>query len=132
MTTLPKYQGLVLSIAYAPDAETIAIGGGVFRGGVFSDNTAVVELRDVSTGKRITTLSGHTGGIRSIAYSRDGTKIATGSDDKTVRLWDAKTGTHLVTLSGHTKGVTSVAFSPDRSTLASSSNDGTILLWELR
>ena len=77
-----------------------------------------------------TTLRGHTGWVRSVAYSPDGETLATGSADKTIRLWDTSTGTHIKTLYGHTDDVLSVAYSPDGETLATGSADKTIRLWD--
>ena len=92
---------------------------------------STVRLWDAKTGQHKATLTGHTGTVRSVAFSPDGDTLASGSIDNTVRLWDAKTGLHKATLTGHTGQVESVAFSPDGNTLASGSYDGTVLLWEL-
>jgi len=53
--------------------------------------------------------------IRAVAFSRDGTRIVSGSGDNSVRVWDASTGEELQKLKGHTSSVNSVAFSTDGS-----------------
>ena len=75
------------------------------------------------------TLEGHWGNAYSVAFSPDGSTLASGSDDNTIRLWNAVTGEHKATLEGHWGNAYSVAFSPDGSTLASGSDDNTIRLW---
>ena len=67
----------------------------------------------------------------SVAFSPDGTRLASGSLGGTVRLWDVATGDELRWFTGHTDDVHSVAFSPDGTRLASGSNDGTVRLWDV-
>ena len=68
--------------------------------------------------------------INCVAFSTDGTLLATGSIDKTARLWDVHTGRALRVLQGHGDWAMSVAFSPDGSLLATGSNDITARLWD--
>ncbi|EDO04154.1 hypothetical protein SS1G_06637 [Sclerotinia sclerotiorum 1980 UF-70] len=76
------------------------------------------------------TLEGHSSWVYSVAFSPDGTKIASGSRDRTIRLWDTITGELLQRFKGHSDSVNSVAFSPDGTKIASGSRDRTIRLWD--
>ena len=78
------------------------------------------------------TLYGHTGAVRSVAFSPDGTRIVTGSRDQTAKVWDARTGTPLLELKGHTGRVSDVAFSPDGTRIVTGSADGTAKVWDAR
>jgi WD40 repeat protein len=75
-------------------------------------------------------IDGHSNQVRSVAFSPNGTRIVSGSDDNTLRLWDAVSGTHLNTLNGHSSWVWSVAFSPDGTQIVSGSGDKTLRLWD--
>ncbi|CEP09213.1 hypothetical protein [Parasitella parasitica] len=89
---------------------------------------AIFRVRAVS--RCTSTLSGHTEAILSCSFSPDGTQLATGSGDCTVRIWDLNTETPRYTLKGHSGWVLSIAWSPDGTTLASGSMDNTVRLWD--
>src|SRR5262249_22783816 len=90
-----------------------------------------VRLWDVTSHSVIATLTGHTSGVHSVAFSPDGHTLATASNDTTVRLWDVTSHSVIATLTGHTSGVHSAAFSPDGRTLATASDDTSVRLWDL-
>ena len=69
--------------------------------------------------------------VLSVAFSPDGTRLASGADDNTVRLWDVATGKETARLEGHGDWVRSVAFSPDGTRLASGADDNTVRLWDV-
>jgi WD40 repeat protein/tRNA A-37 threonylcarbamoyl transferase component Bud32 len=101
---------------------------------------------DASDGRKLKTLSGHESGpltgqqpdIWTLSYSPDGTRIASGGMDRTVRMWNVVTGAEIMTLRGHGERsyypefspVCSVAFSPDGQLIASGSYDGTARIWD--
>ena len=64
-----------------------------------------------------------------IVFSPDGTRVATGSRDMTVRLWETATGDEVAVLKGHEAEIVSVAFSPDGTRLVSVSMLGDVRLW---
>jgi WD40 repeat protein len=81
-----------------------------------------VTLWDLDTGAAVATLTGHEDPVRAVAFSPDGTRLASGGNDGTVRLWDPVTGTAVATITGHKNPVRAVAFSPDGTRLASGGN----------
>jgi WD40 repeat protein len=80
------------------------------------------------------TLKGHTDGVLSVAFSSDGARLVSASQDKAVRLWDCATGHPLQSvIYSHTIAPTivpNVTLSPDGARLASGSADGTVRLWD--
>jgi WD40 repeat protein len=74
--------------------------------------------------KAILVLKPHEDTARCIAFSPDGTTLATGDHDSVVRLWNLPEGREIATLKGHAGKLGSIAFSPDGRLLASVGVDG--------
>jgi len=72
----------------------------------------------------------HDDRVLGVAFSRDGTLIATGGKDKIARIWEAATGQQRTSIR-HQKAVTSVAFSPDGRWLATGSSGKIGRIWEV-
>jgi hypothetical protein len=77
-------------------------------------------------------LRGHEGGVYSVTVSGNGRRLASGSEDQTVRVWDVPSGQELLCLRGHEGGVYSVTVSGDGRRLVSGSFDRTVRMWDAR
>lgn len=125
----PNTDGIA-SIALSSDGSTLAYG---------SYGEKDVYVVDAATGKEIRRLKGHTTPVTGLAFSPDGSLLAsTGtvnlppSKDGSIRLWDIKTGKQLAVM--QTNGVRKLAFSPDGKVLASASgaNPLEVVLWDAK
>ncbi len=76
-------------------------------------------------------LEGHTLDVNGVAFSPDGSLLASSSGDTTVRLWNVRNGQLLKKLEGHAGEVAASAFSPDGALLATGSWDTMIRLWDI-
>lgn len=110
--------GDFLCATFSPTGKLLATG---------VDND--VLLWQVDNSRQLARFRGHTAWVVAIAFSPDGTVLASGSHDQTVRLWDVQHGQCHKTLQGHSSWIRAIAFSPDGCLLASGSNDHTIRLW---
>ncbi|MEQ9000518.1 MAG: PDZ domain-containing protein [Coleofasciculus sp. B1-GNL1-01] len=106
-------------VTFSPNGQLIATAAG-----------SSVQLWS-SDGSLLHSMSGHSNGIRTVAFSPDSQIIASGGYDNTIKLWRSD-GTLLDTLKGHNSFITSLRFSPDGEELASSSQDSTIRIWKIK
>jgi WD40 repeat protein len=120
-----RYEGTtagVIAFALSPDGKRMVSG-------TWDNTEQVARVWDVETGKELFALKGHTSAIVTVAWSNDGSRILTGSHDRTLRLWDAKTGKWLKTLGAHASTVHNVVFTLDGKKAVSCSFERTIRVW---
>ena len=108
------------AVAFSSDGQRFAVASDI---GVW--------VYDVATSRELALFTGHTDGVNAIAFSPDGTTIASGSNDRTIKLWDVATGENIAKLEGHWNGVNSVVFSADGTKLASGAWDNTVKVWDV-
>jgi WD40 repeat protein len=121
-TTLHHY-----CLVFSPDGRRLA---GTTGGFVSGKSSGEITLWDANTGEELRHLRAHTAVIPDIAFSPDGSRLASASYDMTVALWDLTTGQELRRFQGHTEGVLRVAFSPDGKRLVSGGSD-VLKIWEI-
>ena len=73
--------------------------------------------------------SGHTGNVRDVCFTQDGTLVVSGGADGTIRTWSMDSGSELRTIKAHTALITSVAISSDESFMISSAGNERIKVW---
>ena len=89
-----------------------------------------MRVWDPATGEQLQQLTGHTDWVRGVAWAPDATRLASASDDGSVRVWDPATGEQLQQLTGYTGWVNGVAWAPDATRLASAGRDGSVRVWD--
>lgn len=112
ITNLSKLK-IVWEVAYAPDGKILATAG--------PKND--VHLFDAISSRELAVLSGHTGDVKCLAFSRGGKLIATGSSDGRVLLWDLASAKKVAQTGPHSSPVTSLSFSADGKALLSTDAD---------
>ena len=118
--TLP-HSGITAGLAFSPDRSRLAI----------ADHDAyAVKIWDTASWQELVTLTGHTDGVNDVAFSPDGSRLASVSSDRSARIWDVETGDQLFILEGHTGFVFGIDFNADSNQIATGSADATAKIWD--
>lgn len=94
-----------------------------------SSDLALIYPPITKTWQCFQTLKGHSESINCLAFNPDGKRLASGSEDKTIKIWYLQTGQDINTLVDHTEKVNCITFSPDGELLASCGWDRYINIW---
>lgn len=130
--TYQSPRGRVNAVAWSPNGQRIASASGV---GILTDannKDNVVQVWNAIDGSNVFTYQGHSralyGGVNAVAWSLDGSRIASASDD--VQVWNASDGSNVLTYKGGSiqGSVDAVAWSPDGNRIASDFGDE-VLVW---
>ncbi|MBP9503222.1 MAG: protein kinase [Candidatus Promineofilum sp.] len=115
------------AVAYSEAGDLLAVSG--------AGNTASVF--DAEGGELLFVVDTHTAPVTAVAFSPDGTRLATAAADGLAMVWQLVPGVQATTLTtpervldGHGEEVTDVVFSPDAALVATAGTDGAIMLWE--
>lgn len=113
----------VLKAAWSPDGRCIAS----CEGGLAEKDYAV-QVWEAETGRHLLTYGGHHAAIYALAWSPDGTRIASGSYDSTLQIWERISGACLA-CHRHPGWVHAVAWSPDGVRIAAALDDYMVQIW---
>jgi WD40 repeat protein len=112
-------------------SEALRVG---LREGQPADLATEQTLRDALAQIGAQAMEGHRSAIETLAISRDGRWLVTGSDDQTARLWDLRAddpAASSIALRGHNHRISAVAISPDGRWLVTGGYDSLVILWNL-
>jgi WD40 repeat protein len=139
--TVGEHDGYVLSVAWSADGRTLASAGAdhVIKLWELPDGARAraTTSRSSAAARRIRVrelglLVGHTSHVYSVAFSADGTRLISGSNDRTMRIWDVPGRRSLAIVPAHSAKVLAVACDPRGELVASSAEDGSVRVWSLR
>lgn len=120
-------EGDVTNLTFSPDGTIIA-----FTSFCWSCSPGEydydIQIGDTNTGETLHHLEGHTDFVEALGFSPDGSVLASGARDGTLRFWNPVTGETLAVI--ETWALT-LSFSHDGSMLATTSATGSIQLWEI-
>jgi WD40 repeat protein len=117
------------SLAFSPDGRLLAIGGD----GQEQESSSLMIWDVVSQKPLGQPLVGHKNGVYKLAFSHDGTTLASGSYDETAILWDVQSHRPIgQPLAGQSGTVFALAFSPDDQILATGGYDQKVRMWSVK
>ncbi|MCA8968302.1 MAG: protein kinase [Planctomycetes bacterium] len=106
--------------AISPDGHTLAL----------TRRRSLIALIDLDSGAIEREWQAHAGAITQLAFTRDGTRLLSASEDDTTGVWDTATGERIAVLGPQGADVLCCAESPDGTRIVTGGRDGSVLFWE--
>jgi WD40 repeat protein len=122
--TFDTKAGFGYCVNWRHDGNALAVGSS-------NGSITVLDTRNFQPLYTLSSDKAHSKLVRSIAFSRDGLSLCSGSDDLHVMAFEARHGQRTMALTGHVASVLGISIHPDSKHLASCGSDRKIKLWDL-
>lgn len=117
------HTGQVWGLEFSPDDKLIATAGGEDR---------TIRLWDTTTSSPLRSWVAHDDEVNGAIFSPDGTRLASGSNDRLVKIWNPSDGSLVATLEGHKSWVVGGSWPATRDALITLDRDGQLICWETK
>jgi len=131
LARLEGHEDRVLHAAFSADGQRIVTASRDKTARVWNVADGQPVLWKADNGQMLDQLQGHADSIGHAAFSPNGQRIVTASDDNTAGVWSAASGQLLAKLTGHTDSVVHGTFSPDGQRIVTASLDSTAWVWNV-
>jgi WD40 repeat protein len=115
--------GFTTPLALSDDGNILAVGSNPV-----TETDNAIHLWDTRNGTHLGVCTGHTQGVRWLAFSPDGETLASASDDSTLRFWNVRTQQELLSIRQLANPIREILFSPDGNWLVAKTSSGLQLL----
>jgi WD40 repeat protein len=112
-------------LALSPDGRLAALA----HANPSSPSEPTIDLVETEEGSLVYTLEGHSRGVRVLTFSTDGKRLASASEDDTVKVWDVTTGREVLSRPSP-RSVVDLGFTRDGKKLIAAGQDGITRVWQ--
>jgi WD40 repeat protein len=113
-------RGSGMTLGFSPDSKRLAVA-----------DDRLIHVVNVASRTEDLVLRGHEEKVIVLTFSKDGSRLLTGSEDRSAILWEVATGRILAVYKGHPGPVQLVACSPDGNRVATGSSDSVARVWQV-